>query len=70
MALTMVMELNGSAPDFAPAGSLELKAWVANNQGIKLPPELDLPLVQAMRPTTGRSPRSAARSARSCRGRS
>jgi hypothetical protein len=50
LALTQVMELNGIKPDFAPAGSLELKAWMGKNQGIRLSPALDLPLVRAMPP--------------------
>jgi succinyl-CoA synthetase alpha subunit len=49
-ALTAVMKLNGIEPDFAPKGDLELKCWFANNQGIDLPPHLDLPVVEAIAP--------------------
>ena len=42
-ALTAVMALNGVAPDFAPRGNLALKPWIANDQGLRLPPELALP---------------------------
>jgi hypothetical protein len=50
LALTKVMELNGVSPDFAPTGNLSLKPWLANNQGLALPPELDLATVEAMPP--------------------
>lgn len=49
-ALTKVMELNGVTPDFAPRGDLSLKPWLANNQGLTLPPALDLATVEAMPP--------------------
>ena len=49
-ALTEVMALRGSEPDFAPAGDLSLKAWFGNNQGLRLPRELDLPVVAAIPP--------------------
>ncbi len=49
-ALTEVMALNGVEPDFPPEGNLELKPWFGNNQGIKLPTELDLPIVKALSP--------------------
>ncbi len=49
-ALTAVMKLHGSHPDFRPEGDLELKAWFANNQGLILPPELDIPLVEPLQP--------------------
>lgn len=49
-ALTAVMKLNGVEPDFAPKGDLSLKPWFGNNQGLALPPELDLPVVEAMPP--------------------
>jgi succinyl-CoA synthetase alpha subunit len=52
-ALTEVMSLNGVAPDFAPQGSLALKPWFGNDQGLKLPPELDLPVVAAIPPYDG-----------------
>lgn len=41
-AMTAVMELNGRNPDFTPQGSLSLKPWMVNNQGLELPEELDL----------------------------
>jgi succinyl-CoA synthetase alpha subunit len=50
LALTRVMALNGIEPDFAPKGDLSLKAWMGNNQGLVLPAELDLPVVDAPPP--------------------
>ena len=50
LALTQVMKLNRVEPDFAPRGSLALKPWFGANHGIKLPPELDLPAVEAVPP--------------------
>ena len=38
------------SPDFAPRGSLSLKPWIANDQGLKLPAALALPAVGAMPP--------------------
>jgi succinyl-CoA synthetase alpha subunit len=52
-ALSAVMQLNGVDPDFAPRGSLALKPWVANDQGITLPQHLALPVVEAMPPYDG-----------------
>jgi succinyl-CoA synthetase alpha subunit len=49
-ALTAVMALNGIQPDFAPRGSLSLKPWIANDQGLSLPPDLVLPTVVAPAP--------------------
>ena len=49
-ALTKVMALNGIEPDFAPKGDLSLKAWMGNNQGLVLPAELDLRVVEAPPP--------------------
>ena len=49
-ALTAVMKLNGIAPDFAPRGNLALKPWIANDQGLALPPEIALPVVEALAP--------------------
>ena len=49
-ALDAVMRENGARPDFAPEGSLALKPWFASNQGLTLPPDLDMPVVQARRP--------------------
>src|SRR6516162_5457517 len=50
LALTAVMKLNNTRPDFAPRGSLSLKPWIANDQGIKLPAHLVLPTVEAIPP--------------------
>jgi succinyl-CoA synthetase alpha subunit len=52
-ALTAVMKLNGAAPDFASTGSLALKPWVANDQGLKLPAGLAMPPVVAPDPYAG-----------------
>ncbi len=49
-ALTAVMALGGAKPDFAPRGSLTLKAWMANDQGIALPKDLMLAPVKAPAP--------------------
>ncbi len=49
-ALTAVMAANGVKPDFAPEGTMELKAWFGSNMGARLPPELDLPVVRAVLP--------------------
>src|ERR1019366_2857355 len=49
-ALTAVMKLNGVASDFAPRGNLSLKPWIANDQGLKLPPHLALTPVEAIAP--------------------
>lgn len=49
-ALTAVMKLNGVEKDFAPEGSLELKPWFGDDQGLKLPSELNIPVVKAMSP--------------------
>ena len=46
-ALTAVMRLNGVAPDFAPRGTLALKPWMANDQGLAPAARIALPLVQA-----------------------
>ena len=35
-AVTKVMELNGQKPDFESKGSLALKCWFGNNQGLTL----------------------------------
>ena len=50
LALTAVMKLNNVRPDFTPRGSLSLKPWIANDQGIKLPTHLALPTVEAITP--------------------
>lgn len=49
-ALTAVMQANSVEPDFAPEGGLELKPWFAANFGIQLPPEFDIPAVEAATP--------------------
>jgi succinyl-CoA synthetase alpha subunit len=49
-ALTAVMKLNNVRPDFEPRGSLSLKPWIANDQGLSLPPYLALPVIEAMEP--------------------
>ncbi len=49
-ALSAVMALNGIAPDFAGRGDLSLKPWIANDQGLPIPPELALPPVRALPP--------------------
>jgi succinyl-CoA synthetase alpha subunit len=50
LALTAVMKLNNAPPDFAPRGSLSLKPWIANDQGIALPAQLAMPAVEAIPP--------------------
>jgi succinyl-CoA synthetase alpha subunit len=49
-ALTAVMKLNGVAPDFHARGSLALKPWIANDQGLALPADIALPTVEALAP--------------------
>ena len=49
-ALTAVMKENGARTDFDSEGSLALKPWFGANPGIKLPEELDLPVVEAIAP--------------------
>jgi len=49
-ALTAVMKLRGVAPDFPPRGSLAMKAWFANDQGLSIPPSLKIPVVEAPDP--------------------
>lgn len=49
-ALTAVMQKNATRPDFAPEGSMELKPWFGANQGLSLPQELDIPIVEAVAP--------------------
>jgi succinyl-CoA synthetase alpha subunit len=49
-ALAAVMRLNGVDPDFEPSGSLSLKPWIANDQGLPLPAGLALPAVRAVPP--------------------
>jgi succinyl-CoA synthetase alpha subunit len=49
-ALTEVMKLHGGRPDFTPEGDLRLKPWLGNNQGLELPPELDIQLIDPIQP--------------------
>ena len=49
-ALTAVMRENACRPDFDPEGSLTLKPWFGSNQDLKLPPRLDMPIVEASAP--------------------
>ena len=49
-ALSKVMELNGVKPDFAPKGDLSLKCWFSSTSTVKLPKELDAPVVKAESP--------------------
>src|SRR4051812_3436029 len=49
-ALTAVMRENGARPDFPAKGSLALKPWFGSNQGLAVPSELDLPVVEAVAP--------------------
>lgn len=49
-ALTAVMRANAARLDFEPEGSLALKPWFGSSQGLKLPPELELPSVAALAP--------------------
>ena len=50
LALTAVMKLNGVEKDFAPEGNLELKPWFGDDQGLKLPAALSIPVVKALAP--------------------
>jgi succinyl-CoA synthetase alpha subunit len=49
-ALTAVMRENACRTDFEPEGNLALKPWFGASHGLKLPPELDLPVVEAAAP--------------------
>src|SRR5580692_10732543 len=49
-ALTAVMNFNGVAPDFRSRGSLALKPWIANDQGLALPAGVAMPTVEALAP--------------------
>ena len=45
------MRANAARPDFEPEGSLALKPWFGVEPGAcALPPELDLPVVEAVAP--------------------
>jgi succinyl-CoA synthetase alpha subunit len=50
MALTALMRENATRPDFAAEGDLALKPWFGASQGLRLPTELDLPVVEAAPP--------------------
>jgi succinyl-CoA synthetase alpha subunit len=49
-AVTAVMRLNGIQSDFKASGSLALKPWIANDQRLKLPKAIALPVVVAPAP--------------------
>lgn len=49
-ALTAVMRANATMPDFAPEGSLALKPWFGSDEGLDLPKELRIPVVEAIAP--------------------
>jgi succinyl-CoA synthetase alpha subunit len=49
-ALSAVMKSNRIEPDFKRRGNLALKPWIANDQGLKLPEALALPVVEALAP--------------------
>ena len=49
-AVTAVMRLNGIQSDFKARGSLALKPWIANDQRLKLPKTIALPVVVAPAP--------------------
>ena len=50
LALSAVMRENATRPDFAPEGSLALKAWFGSNRGLELPAALNVPTVEATPP--------------------
>jgi succinyl-CoA synthetase alpha subunit len=49
-ALTAVMKLNNEKSDFEPKGNLNLKCWFSGDAGLKIPEELDSPVVEAVAP--------------------
>src|SRR5262252_190118 len=49
-ALSAVMRENATRPDFAPEGSLALKAWFGSDRGLELPQALTIPVVEAAPP--------------------
>jgi len=49
-AMSAVMKLNETNPDFKPEGDLSLKCWFSNTQNIDLPEHLNPPLVTALAP--------------------
>ena len=50
LALTAVMKCNDITPDFPARGTLLLKPWIANDQGLRLPQYLAFPTVEAVAP--------------------
>src|SRR5262245_37003649 len=52
-ALSAVMRENATRPDFAPEGSLALKAWFGADRGLDLPEALRAQVVEAMPPYNG-----------------
>jgi succinyl-CoA synthetase alpha subunit len=50
LALTAVMKCNDITPDFPARGTLLLKPWIANDQGLRLPQYLAIPTVEAVPP--------------------
>jgi hypothetical protein len=49
-ALTAVMRANATMPDFPAEGNLALKPWFGSDEGLELPDELRLPVVEALAP--------------------
>src|SRR3982751_1591530 len=49
-ALTAVMQENGARAGFPAAGSPAAQPWFGSNQGLAVPAELDLPVVEAVAP--------------------
>jgi succinyl-CoA synthetase alpha subunit len=49
-ALSAVMRLNGIKPDFEKKGNLALKPWIANDQGVRLPKDLAIPVATVPEP--------------------
>jgi succinyl-CoA synthetase alpha subunit len=49
-ALTAVMRANATMPDFEPEGNLSLKPWFGSDEGLDLPDELRVPVVEALSP--------------------
>lgn len=50
LALTTVMRVNATLPDFEPEGSLALKPWFGSDRGLTLPANLATPVVEAVAP--------------------
>jgi succinyl-CoA synthetase alpha subunit len=49
-ALTAVMRENAARLDFEPEGTTGLKPWFGSNAALRLPRELDIPVVEAIAP--------------------